>query len=128
MNLKTCPFCGCAAHIVSVDVKGFTGSQVYCSGCMLRLPQHFKDEVFTSEAEAMKAWNRRDGTEAIRDETRKECAIVYANKAAEQDPDAYIAGIYNDILNAGKKWKEKPKKQGRRHAGYMPTGGSGEEE
>ena len=31
-------------------------------------------------------------------------------------------------LPTDKEWKEKPKKQGRRRAGYMPTGGSGEEE
>ncbi len=66
MNLKNCPFCGCVAHIVPVKLNGaqhIEGFQVYCSGCMLRLPQHFYTEVFTSQEEATKAWNCRDEKE-----------------------------------------------------------------
>lgn len=40
--------------------------------------------------------------EDIRDETRKECAELYRLRSTRAQ-HSYIPGIYDDILNAGKK-------------------------
>ena len=61
IELRTCPFCGYRAELLTERIEGKEASYVECQRCLARGEFFFVSPKYASEERAIEAWNRRAG-------------------------------------------------------------------